>query len=207
MELTNSFSVPMGIDATWKTLLDIERVAPCMPGATLASYDGEALTGSVKVKLGPVQMTYAGSARILERDDEAYVAVIDASGRESRGTGTASVKARAVLVAESQTSTRVEVVTDLTITGKAAQYGRGVMQDVASRIIDQFADNLAALMSGPAEGAGSKAAPEPEEHLEAEALDLVGVAGIPVLKRLAPVLAAVAALVTWLAIRRRRRHR
>ncbi len=215
MELPNSFTVAADIEATWETLMDIERVAPCMPGATLTSYDGQVINGTVKVKLGPVQMTYAGQATIVERDQAAHVAVIEAKGRESRGTGTASVKARAVLHADSPSSTRVEVVTDLAITGKAAQFGRGVMQDVAARLIDQFADNLAAVMSGtpvasdepaPAGAAGAPCAARAQLPHDTDAIDLLGTAGTPVLKRVAPALAILGILAWWL-LSRRRGHR
>jgi carbon monoxide dehydrogenase subunit G len=136
MELQNSFTVPSDVDTAWQTLLDVERVAPCMPGATLESVDGDEMSGKVKVKLGPVSMTYGGKARFVSRDQDSYTAVIEGTGKETRGTGTATAQVTTKLVSESPDTTRVDVTTDLTITGKAAQFGRGVMQDVAGRIID-----------------------------------------------------------------------
>lgn len=220
MELHNSFTVPAAIDTAWETLMDIERVAPCLPGATLESYDGDVITGKVKVKVGPVQMTYAGKGTFLSRDPVAHTTEIEAAGRESRGSGTASAKVTASLHSEGPETTRVEVVTDLTITGKAAQFGRGVLQDVAARIVGQFADNLAVLMTAepaaadePApDGAAADATPAPPAALPQlphhdDAIDLLDTAGAPVLKRVAPLLAAltVVGLVWWLLSRRRGR--
>lgn len=151
MELENSFVVPAGLDAAWAKLLDVEAVAPCMPGATLTGHEGDEFEGSVKVKLGPVTMVYNGTARFAERDDAAHRAVIEAAGKDTKGTSTARAAVRAQLTAESEDSTRVDVVTDLAITGRPAQFGRGVMQDVAGRIIDQFAENLAHVMGAEAQ--------------------------------------------------------
>ncbi|MEO6822876.1 MAG: SRPBCC family protein [Candidatus Nanopelagicales bacterium] len=221
MELLNSFTVPAGIDRAWDTLMDIEHVAPCMPGATLTSVDGDDITGSVKVKVGPVTVTYKGKGSFLERDAAAHVAVIQGSGNEARGSGTAQAKAHVSLHAESPDSTRVEVTTDLVITGKVAQFGRGVVQDVAARIVDKFATNLAALMTAPEpepepteSGASQPGAEKPDEpHRPApalphqdEAIDLLETAGAPILKRAAPILAGVAVLaVLWWLLRRRGR--
>jgi uncharacterized protein len=221
MDLNNSFTVPSDIDAAWKTLLDVERVAPCMPGATLDSVDGDEMTGRVKVKLGPVSMTYGGSARFVSKDEATHTAVIEGTGKESRGTGTAMVHVTAVLVSEGPESTRVDVVTDLTITGKAAQFGRGVMQDVAGRIIDQFAGNLAAIMTTPSPAAEStdsdgaapaassetmaeKPAAAPAPPVGADSIDLLGTAGVPVLKRAAPALVGIVLLgiIVWILRRR-----
>ncbi|HEY7857659.1 MAG TPA: SRPBCC family protein [Candidatus Nanopelagicales bacterium] len=226
VELLNSFTVPAGIDRAWDTLMDIERVAPCMPGATLTSVDGDDVTGSVKVKLGPVTVTYKGKGTFLERDAAAHVAVIEGSGNEARGSGTAQATAHVSLHAESPESTRVDVTTDLVITGKVAQFGRGVVQDVAARLVDKFAANLAALMTGPepepepepepsGPGEPTPAARRPEEPArpapelphQDEAIDLFDTAGAPVLKRAAPILAGVAvvAFLWWLLTRRGRR--
>jgi carbon monoxide dehydrogenase subunit G len=228
VELKNSFVVAAAVDQVWETLLDIERVAPCMPGATLLSVDGDDITGSVKVKLGPVSMTYKGQATFQEKDPVAHVAVIEGTGRETRGTGTAKALVHTSLHSESAERTRVEVVTDLTITGKAAQFGRGVMQDVAGRLIDQFADNLAAMMAGvpavpdapPEQAQEATGATEPSEATEqvpaarppvpdlphnADAIDLLGTAGAPVAKRVLPVLVAVV-VVTFVVWRLRRRR-
>lgn len=220
MDLQNSFVVPADIDTAWKTLQDIEFLAPCVPGATLTKNDGENFEGNVKVKLGPVAMTYGGSARFVSRDEATHTAVIEGSGKESKGTGTAKGLVTATLVAEGPDRTRCDVVTELTITGKAAQFGRGVMQDVAAKIIDQFSNNLAAQMAAqanpqaaeeaapaaaaasgtasangtaaPAAATSTATAPPPQFHRD-EAIDLLGTAGSPVLKRAIP--AAIAALV------------
>ena len=211
MDLQNSFVVPADIDTAWKTLLDVEAIAPCMPGATLDSVDGDAFTGTVKVKLGPVSMTYGGKARFLEKDDAQHKAVIEGTGKETRGSGTASALVTCVMVSEGPAQTRVDVATDLTVTGKPAQFGRGVMQDVAGRIIDQFSANLAATMAatGAAEAAaaaGEAPVTPPALPQAADSIDLLGTAGAPVLKRAIPVAIALVAVVgiIWLIARRRR---
>ncbi|WP_432828247.1 SRPBCC family protein [Dactylosporangium sp. CA-092794] len=158
MQLENTFTVPVPVDQAWAVLLDIERVAPCMPGATLTSVDGDAFTGTVKVKLGPVSMTFKGSGRFAERDEAGHRVVLSASGADSRGGGTAKATVTAGLVAEGEV-TRVNVSTDLDITGKAAQFGRGLIGDVSGRLIGQFADCLAGKLTAVAEPVA--AAPEP----------------------------------------------
>jgi uncharacterized protein len=161
MDLQNSFVVPSDIDTAWKTLQDVEGLAPCMPGATLTSHDGDDMTGSVKVKLGPVAMTFAGQAHFVSKDVTTHTMVIEGAGKETKGTGTAKGLVTAVLVQEAPDRTRVDVNTEITITGKAAQFGRGVMQDVAARIIDQFSANLAAMMTaGGAEATAAATAAE-----------------------------------------------
>ena len=159
MQLEHSFTVPAGIDEAWRVLLDIERIAPCMPGAAIDSVDGDDFTGTVKVKLGPIGLTYKGKASFVEKDEAAHRAVIDARGRDARGNGTAAAKITANL-AESGTGTQVTVVTELDITGKPAQFGRGVMVDVGNKLIGQFADCLAGqLGGGEAPAAPAKQAP------------------------------------------------
>ncbi|MER7007337.1 SRPBCC family protein [Dactylosporangium sp. NPDC000555] len=146
MQLENTFTVPVPVEQAWTVLLDIERVAPCMPGATLTSVAGDDFTGNVKVKLGPVSMTFKGSGRFVERDEEARRVVIGASGADSRGGGTARATVTAVLVPEGD-GTRVNVSTVLDVTGKAAQFGRGLIGDVSGRLIGQFADCLAGKLA------------------------------------------------------------
>ncbi|SCX43827.1 Carbon monoxide dehydrogenase subunit G [Klenkia marina] len=148
MQLENSFLVPVPVDDAWKVLLDIERIAPCMPGAALDSVDGDDFTGRVKVKLGPINLTYAGKASFIEKDEENHKAVIDARGKDQRGNGTAAAVVTAVLKSEGD-STRVDVLTDLNITGRPAQFGRGVMTDVGNKLLGQFADKLAAQLGEP----------------------------------------------------------
>jgi carbon monoxide dehydrogenase subunit G len=197
VDLQNSFVVPADIETTWKALLDIHRIAPCMPGAVLTASEGDTFEGTVKVKLGPVTMTYGGTARFVETDEANGRAVIDASGKESRGSGTAKALVTTQLVAESPTSTRVEVVTDLVVTGKPAQFGRGVMQDVAGRIIDQFAANLSAVIAAEVNPVTDQPVVVPQA---AESIDLLGAAGAPVLKRLIPVAIGVVAVVVLVVI-------
>lgn len=160
MKLEHSFTVPTGIDEAWKILLDIERIGPCMPGAAIDSVDGDAFTGTVKVKLGPIGLTYKGKASFIEKDEPAHRAVIDARGKDSRGNGTASAKVTATL-SEAGGSTRVQVNTDLDITGKPAQFGRGVMVDVGNKLIGQFADNLAETIGADNTAAAPAAAEKP----------------------------------------------
>jgi carbon monoxide dehydrogenase subunit G len=222
MDLQNSFVVPADIDTAWRALQDVEGLAPCMPGATLDSHDGDDFTGNVKVKLGPVSQVYGGKASFVSKDEANYTMLIEGSGKETRGAGTAQGKVRATLVAEAPDRTRVDVVTELSITGKAAQFGRGVMQDVASRIIDQFANNLATLITAsaavesaaeaaPAEAAAGGGAtatatvapPKPVLQHE-DSIDLLGTAGAPVLKRAIPIaigVVIVVGVVIWLARR------
>lgn len=213
MDLQNSFVVPTGIDKAWATLLDLEKVAPCLPGAKLDSVEGDTFTGTVKVKLGPVNMTYGGKARFVEVDEAAHKAVIEGNGKETRGSGTASALITAQMISEGADRTRVEVTTDLSITGKPAQFGRGVMQDVATRLIDQFADNLEALIAADAapapateEGAAPAPAAAPELPHSADSIDLLGTAGAPVLKRAIPAVLGFIAIVgiIWLIARRRK---
>ncbi|MDX6337048.1 MAG: hypothetical protein QOG05_4388 [Streptosporangiaceae bacterium] len=160
MDLEHSFIIPVPPEQAWQALLDVEQVAPCMPGATVDAFDGEVISGRIKVKVGPVQMTYAGSARFTERDEATKTVVLEASGKETRGSGTASATVRSSLQDEAG-QTRVLVRTTMTVTGRPAQFGRGVMAEVGGRIIGKFASNLAAQLSGegaPAQAAGSGAA-------------------------------------------------
>ena len=227
MKLEHDFTVPAPIDEAWKVLLDVERVAPCMPGATLLTVDGDEFTGTVKVKVGPIQVTYKGNAKFAERDDSGYRAVIEASGKEARGTGTAAATVTTRLESAGASETRVRVETDLNITGRPAQFGRGVMEEVSGKLIGQFAkclaEELGAGSAGPAAPAAAPveapAAPAPALPTEekqtgprtvappvrsAEPIDLLDVAGGSIAKRAAPVLAVVAVLL-FIFLRRRRR--
>jgi uncharacterized protein len=149
MELDNSFTVPATPDRAWDVLLDVERIAPCMPGATVEAFDGEVVTGRIKVKVGPVALTYRGTAKFLERDPEARVVVLEASGKETRGAGTASATVRASLEpAATGEGTQVVIHTTMNVTGRPAQFGRGVIAEVGGKLIEKFAGNLAELISG-----------------------------------------------------------
>jgi carbon monoxide dehydrogenase subunit G len=166
MELSNEFVVPVGVDEAWVLLTDVERIAPCMPGAELQEIEGEEYRGIVKVKVGPITAQYKGKATFIEKDDAAHKAVLKAEGRDTRGQGNANATITATLTAEGD-GTRVSVVTDLAITGRAAQFGRGVMADVSTKLLGQFVDCLEKnVLSGeaaaPAAQAGAGAAPATE---------------------------------------------
>lgn len=199
MELEHTFTVPADIETAWQTLLDIDRVALCMPGATLTSHEGDAFKGDVKVKLGPMTMIYGGSASFVEKDAATHRVLIKASGSETKGTGTAQATVYAQLISESATQTRVEVKTDLAITGKPAQFGRGVMQDVASRIIGQFAANLGNLISQSETAPNHQVDTTPTTSTPPQSMNVVSIVAGPVLKRLIPVFLAVALLIWWFA--------
>jgi carbon monoxide dehydrogenase subunit G len=147
VQLDHEFTVPVPAEQAWPVLLDVERIGPCMPGATITSVDGKDFEGRVKVKVGPISVTYAGQASFIEVDDEQRRAVISAKGKEARGSGTASATITAQLHDEGD-STRVTVLTDLAITGRPAQFGRGVMADVGGKLLQRFADCLAGQLSG-----------------------------------------------------------
>lgn len=233
MELINTFDVSVPIDEAWKVLTDVERIAPCLPGAQLQEIEGEEYRGIVKVKVGPIQAQYKGKATFLERDDVAYKAVLEGAGRDTRGQGNAS----AIITAQLEPAgdgTRVTVTTDLTVTGKVAQFGRGVLADVSAKLLTQFVDNLeqtvlvddgstagsdeVAPQAAPptsSEPSSATAAEAPAEapptirkidQPEPEAIDLLGQAGSPVLKRAVPLLGvAIGALIVFGLVRRRRR--
>ena len=141
MELINTFDVSVPVDVAWKVLTDVERIAPCLPGAQLQEIEGDEYRGIVKVKVGPITAQYKGKAIFVERDDVNYKAVLDASGRDTRGQGNASATITAQLESAGE-GTHVTVTTDLTVTGKVAQFGRGVLADVSAKLLTQFVDNL-----------------------------------------------------------------
>ncbi len=164
MRLEHRFEVPAPVDEAWAVLLDVPRIAPCLPGAALTEHDGESFAGTVKVKVGPITLTYRGTGHFVERDDGAHRVVIEASGRESRGSGTAGATITATLTADGPDTTSAEVAIDLTVTGRPAQFGRGMMAEVSSRLVDQFATSLAkelATDAGAAEPASRPVAEAP----------------------------------------------
>jgi carbon monoxide dehydrogenase subunit G len=169
MELEHSFTVPVAEDRAWEVLLDVERVAPCMPGATLQSVDGDVIHGSIKVKVGPISMTYQGTARFTERDPAGHVITLEASGKDTRGAGTASARVRSMLEGRGN-ETHVIVHTSLNVTGKPAQFGRGVMTEVGSRLIGIFADNLAKMLAADS-GAGQAGAKADDKSAAAVSAD------------------------------------
>jgi carbon monoxide dehydrogenase subunit G len=233
MEITDRFHVSTPIEETWKVLLDIERIAPCLPGAQLEEIDGDEFRGVVKVKVGPITAQYKGAARLAEVDEAARRIVIDASGRDTRGQGNASAKILVTMTGD-DSGTDVSVHTDLSITGKVAQFGRGVLGDVSAKLLGQFVERLEADVLGgdhdaPAATPATAAAPSPAaqaaapsttapsptastatgprriESAEVEPVDLLATAGAPVGRRLIPL--AIGAVVAFLLLRRWRRRR
>ena len=157
MELTNEFRVDVPLDEAWTVLTDVERIAPCMPGAQLQEIEGDEFRGIVKVKVGPITAQYKGAARFLEKDDAGKKAVLKAEGRDTRGQGNANATITATLQADG-TGTAVTVVTDLTVTGKVAQFGRGVLADVSSKLLSQFVECLESDLLAPSSSNGGAAA-------------------------------------------------
>ncbi|WP_329204427.1 SRPBCC family protein [Streptomyces sp. NBC_00683] len=209
MQLDHSFTVPAGPDDAWKLFLDLGRVAPCMPGAVLDTLDGDSFTGRVKVKVGAVQMSYRGEGTV-SRDGSARSMHLDLSGSETRGSGTASATVTATLAAD-PLGTRVRVRTDLDITGRPAQFGRGIMTEVGDRIVQQFATRLEELLRDSGGSASvtatTGAVGSPAHSPEPEAVDL-GAAVLPVLLRKAAVpTAAVLVTVVVIQLLRRRSRR
>ena len=202
LKLENDFLVSAPIEPTWRTLLDLERVAGCLPGATIEpSEEPGTYNGSMRVKLGPVSMNYKGTAKLESVDEGAHTAVFAVQGRETRGQGSASATIRNHLVEEGE-GTRVVVETELSVTGRPAQFGRGIMQDVAASMLGDFARRLSELMvaesavgPGPAEEVASvdqplpeaPVAPKPAGERPPEALKVGGVLGKVLLARLKSV--------------------
>jgi carbon monoxide dehydrogenase subunit G len=269
MELNNEFEVDRPIDEAWALLTDVERIAPAMPGAQLEEIEGDEFRGSVKVKVGPITANYKGKATFIEKDDQNHRAVLRAEGRDVR-QGNANATITALLVPTGR-GTKVTVNTDLAVTGKVAQFGRGVMAEVTEKLLNQFVQNLETkVLSRPATGAASTATPAagaaasspaaastaPSGTTSSDAastvsggatsgaaaptstsvsagpgvggngaaagssgvrkitaaepvepVDLLGATGAPLLKRLAPVLGVIMALVVALRLVRRRRRR
>lgn len=234
--ITNEFTVNRPIDEAWPVLCDLERIAPCLPGAQLQEIEGDTFRGVVKIKLGAVNANFKGEARFVERDDTAHRAVLSASGRDTGGRGNASADVTAEAIALSPTSTRCTVTAELHITGKVAQFGRGIMGDVSKKLMDQFSANLNTMLdelgtpatsgpddapSGPIDvadqpaattGADTPAGDDTGSHDRptvrridgpaAEPIDVAGLAGPAVLKRVAP--AALLVVVLLLLLRRLR---
>jgi carbon monoxide dehydrogenase subunit G len=235
MELINEISVEVPIDRAWAVLTDVETIAPCLPGAQLQEIEGDEYRGVVKVKVGPIVANYKGAATFVELDEATRRAVIRAEGRETRGQGNASALITAELVEKGPSLTEVRVTTDLTITGKVAQFGRGVMADVSGKLMDQFADNLSSTVLAPGSDAGSTDAPSSEggssspstpssaadantattngaapgprviDSPEVAPIDLVDAAGGSVLRRAMPAIGLAVLLLLVLRALRRRR--
>ncbi len=231
MELTNDFTVDVPLDEAWAVLTDVARIAPCMPGAQLQSVEGDEYRGVVKVKVGPVTAEYKGKATFVERDEAAHRAVLRAEGRETRGQGNASATITAQLE-PAGTSTRVSVTTDLAISGRVAQFGRGVLADVSTKLLGQFVDSLEATVLGgkvvgeepkgetggtstsSSVGATNAASAGKEERSDTGAgteapaaapVDLMRVVGPVLLKRLGGALGGLAVVFfVWRRLRHRR---
>lgn len=221
-QLINEFTVNRPIDEAWPIITDVERIAPCLPGAQLTEIrqtdDGEMYAGNVKVKLGAIATEFKGEAFFLERDDANYTCKLNGKGRDTKGRGNASADIAAQAESLSPTSTKVTVTTDLHITGKIAQFGRGILGDVSAKLIDQFAQNLNEMID--ADGVDAPAADESTEPdapaadapteptvrkidgPAAEAIDLMEMGGSSIAKRAAPAIAAL--LLILLLLRRRR---
>ena len=228
-QLVNEFTVNRPIEEAWPIITDVEKIAPCLPGAELQEVaqddeKGEVYRGVVKVKLGAISTQFKGEAHFVERDDEAYRAVIKGKGRDTGGRGNASADITAQAESLSQTSTKVNVTTDLQITGKVAQFGRGILGDVSAKLIDQFAENLNQMIDqdgGASDEADATDEPAPVEEPAAdsteatdedpkvrkingpaaEPIDLMDVSGGSILKRAAPAILAI--LVILFFLRRR----
>jgi len=206
MDLKHEFTVEKPIDEAWKILTNVELIAPCLPGAQLEEVEGDTYRGMVKVKVGPIAAAFKGQASFIERDDANYRAVLKGEGRDTGGKGNASANITAAMTAVSPTSTKVDVTTDLTITGKVAQFGRGAMADISDKLLGQFVENLNELIAQqPEVVAEAPAAPTEGVHKiegpEAQPLNLVGAAGLPILKRAAIPVVVIAAVVIWLIAR------
>jgi carbon monoxide dehydrogenase subunit G len=217
MQLEHRLSVPASIDVVWPALLDPQRVAPCVPGATLTGVDGDSFTGTVKVKVGPITLLYKGTGTFAETDEQARRAVLKADAKDTRGNGT--VKATVTLtLSEEGDRTTGTVATDLSITGKPAQFGRGMIADVGGKIIEQFSACLSEKLAAPqatvesaeqpaAESAAGTAPPAAATAEEVEPLDLVHYARGSAIKRIGPLAAVAMAILIIGALVRRLRSR
>ena len=184
MELNNDFEVSAPIEKVWEVINNVELIAPCLPGAQLEEVENDEYRGFVKVKVGPITAQYKGVAKFVEKDDSSHRVVIRGEGRDTRGAGNAAADITASLESITE-GTRVNVVTDLKITGKVAQFGRGVMADISKKLMGQFADNLSELVL--AEGGNSQSSnSEDSSGQDSEAIDLLSVAGSSIGKKLVP---------------------
>jgi carbon monoxide dehydrogenase subunit G len=220
MDLNHSFTVNVPIDDAWRILTDVERIAPCLPGAQLQEIEGDTYRGAVKVKVGPIQAQFKGQANFLERDEVAYHIVLKGEGRDIGGKGNASAIITADLTAVTDSSTSVVVNTDLSITGKVAQFGRGTMADISNKLLAQFVENLNVLIaeqpvnttdatppssqldtSSEAPGSSSEPVVRKIDAPEAEALNLLSVSTGAIAKRAIPVAIVVVAVLAFFILR------
>ena len=215
-QLINEFTVNRPIDEAWTILTDVERIAPCLPGAELQEVEGETYRGVVKVKLGAISSQFKGEANFIDRDDPNHSATIKGVGRDTGGRGNASAEITAKAESLSPTSTKVVVTTDLHITGKVAQFGRGIMGDVSAKLMEQFANNLNEMLDEQGLDAAPAAPVEAAEATETteapkvrkingpatEPIDLMEVGGSSVVKRVVPALLALVVVLFFLRRRR-----
>jgi carbon monoxide dehydrogenase subunit G len=222
IELENTFTVPVPPEQAWDVLLDVERIAPCMPGASVLAVSGDEIEGQVKVKLGPLSLTYKGTAKFTDKNQANQTITIEANGKEARGAGTASATVQADLnPADAGASTLVSIRTLLNVTGRPAQFGRSLLPEVSGKLIAQFAADLEAMITADNAGAHSEAAGASGadeagagEHAPAagptgdvagsrgavpvvkqeESLNAFKFVAVPVLKRVLPIAAVGAAL-------------
>jgi carbon monoxide dehydrogenase subunit G len=228
MDLNHQFTVAVPVEDAWRILTNVELIAPCLPGAQLQEIEGDTYRGIVKVKVGPIQAQFKGQANFLERDDVTHKVVLKGEGRDTGGKGNASAIITAEMTAVTADTTEVTVNTDLSITGKVAQFGRGAMADISDKILAQFVENLNTLIAdtpevastpapaqSPAQSPASEsapiapsvapAAPAPEavrkiDGPEAAPIDLLSAAGSPILKRAIPVVVVIAAVVLFFVL-------
>jgi uncharacterized protein len=229
--MENEFMVEAPVEQAWETLLDLERITPCLPGAVLEEESGDEYKGTMTIRLGPVTQKYNGTVSFEETDEESRRAVLKADGKDARGQGTASATITSTLT-EEDGGTKVHVETDMHLTGRAAQFGRGVQQEVATKLINQFAECLEKEIMGENTREEPEPTEEPEEAVSAngsgeqdkgedeekpkrrviqqdhdvEPLDLGEASREAVLKRVIPLAAGLSALIVVIWLVRRRRH-
>ena len=226
IEFDHSFTVPVPPEQAWDVLLDVQTIAPCMPGASVDEVDGDVVNGRMRIKVGPVSLTYRGTAKFTERNPDTRTLALEASGKETRGAGTASADVLATLVPD-PAGTLVNIHTSMNVTGRPAQFGRGVMVEVGGKLVDQFAVNLAKLLAGEQAGGASPAAgtsasvadtgngapatpavatvpAAAAESEQEDSLNLIKLVGPAVLKRALPIIAVAGAAVIGTLIWRRR---
>jgi carbon monoxide dehydrogenase subunit G len=208
MDLNHQFTVAVPVEDAWRILTDVERIAPCLPGAQLQEIEGDTYRGIVKVKVGPIQAQFKGQANFIERDDAAHKVVLKGEGRDTTGKGNASAIITAEMTAVDASNTSVTVNTDLSVTGKVAQFGRGAMADISDKLLAQFVVNLNALIAEqPATATPAQTESAPTEGVrtiesaDVAPLDLLSAAGSPILKRAIPVVVVVVAVLVWLVVR------
>ncbi|CAN5769224.1 hypothetical protein BH23ACT11_BH23ACT11_17440 [soil metagenome] len=225
MKLQNEFTVDAPVEEAWQVMLDLERVTPCLPGAILTEQEGDQYKGKMTVRLGPVKQEYNGTVKFEATDEDNHRAVLRADGKDQRGQGTASATITSTM-SEANGGTKVKVDTEMQLTGRAAQFGRGVQQDVAAKLLTQFADCLekeilgenvqeeeepeeaVASANGSAEAEGSGEEPpvrKIQQESEVEPLDLGAASYEAILKRVAPVAVAILVLLVLIRLARRRR--